>query len=109
LKLCPICASIAEKRGGYDWGKVGCSSWECPIRGIAFYPERWNDRPLDKAVDEKYKKMQEKLHNYGSCVASIYSLAEPLRKTNGVCGAIAEFIEKYAPKAVENSKKERTS
>lgn len=69
--------------------------------------DAWNNRPLDKAVDEKYKQMQEKLHNYDSCVATIYSLAKPLRESNGVCGAIAEFIETYAPKAVENSQKEK--
>lgn len=61
LKLCPICASIAERRNRYDWGKVGCSNWECPIISIAFYPERWNERPLDKAIDAANIRMKEAL------------------------------------------------
>lgn len=65
LKLCPVCASIAEKRGGYDWGKVGCSSWDCPIRSIAFYPERWNDRPLEENLQAQTKALMDAVAIYG--------------------------------------------
>jgi RNA polymerase subunit RPABC4/transcription elongation factor Spt4 len=47
LKICPFCGSPAEKRNGYDWGKVGCSYVGCLIYPISFYPEKWNRRFVD--------------------------------------------------------------
>lgn len=47
--------------------------------------------------------LHDSLYKYGCTIASIYSLVKPLSETNGVCGAVAECIENYAPKAVENS------
>lgn len=108
LKLCPFCGAMPEIEDDVYFD-ISCSNTNCCI-GLNRYKTKelaiqaWNKRPLDESVDTANQELRKKIHQYGCTVASIYSLVKPLSETNGVCGAIAEAIETYTPKAVENSK-----
>ena len=62
LKLCPFCGGKAVTVNlGNGNEVVGCGKLYCAGRYNGVSAEAWNERPLDEAVDEKYKRMLDAL------------------------------------------------